>query len=94
VDNLTIKNQGASTSKNVEKQEIGGGFFQFIIPNVRNDPTMTQEKKQRLEISKINRTIWQKKNEITRLRRDENFVLVDQNPRVLAKEQTIIPNQE
>jgi len=33
-------------------------------------------------------------NELTRLRRSGNFVLVDQNPRVPSQEQRTIPNQE
>jgi hypothetical protein len=80
MDNLTIANQGTSTSRNVEKRGIGGGVFQGIVPNVRNDPTPTQETKQRVEIVQMNRTIRQMKNELTRFRRVENFVPVDQNP--------------
>jgi hypothetical protein len=34
------------------------------------------------------------KNELTRLRRVENFIPVDQNPRVPTQEQRRIPNQE
>ena len=43
--NLTIANQGASSSKNVEKIGIGGGIFQGVIPDVRNDPNTAQETK-------------------------------------------------
>jgi hypothetical protein len=35
---------------------------------------MTQETKKRLEITQMNRTIRQMQNELTRLRRDENFI--------------------
>ena len=87
MDNLTIANQGASTSRNVEKWGNRGGFFQGIMPNVINDPNTTQKIKQRLEISQMNRTIRQMQNEKTRLRRAENFTPVDQNPRVIAQEQ-------
>jgi hypothetical protein len=61
---------------------------------VRNDPTTTQETKQRLEVAQMNRIIQQMQNELTRLRISENFVLVDQNPRVPSQEQRRIPNQE
>ena len=38
--NLTISNQGSSSSKNVEKREIGG-IFQGVILEIRNDSTTT-----------------------------------------------------
>ena len=94
MDNLTIANQGASTSKNVEKRGVGGGILQGVIRNVRNEPFMTQETKQILEIAQMNRTIRQMQNELTRLRRAEIFIPTDQNPRVPTQEQSINPNQE
>jgi hypothetical protein len=53
MDTLAISNQGASTSRNVENRGtrnvenrgVGGGILQGVIPNVRNDPTTTQETK-------------------------------------------------
>jgi hypothetical protein len=37
---LAISNQGVSSSKNVEKREIGG-IFQGVILEIRNDSTTT-----------------------------------------------------
>jgi hypothetical protein len=51
---------------------------------VRNDPATMQKMRQRMEIVQMNRTIRQMKNELTRLRRGENFVL---NSRILSQEQ-------
>jgi hypothetical protein len=87
MNTLAISNQGPSTSRKVENQGVGGGILQGVIPNVKNDPSTTQEMKQRLEISQMNRTIRQMQNELTRLRRDENFVPTNQNPRILIQEQ-------
>jgi hypothetical protein len=99
MDTLTISNQGASSSRrnedqrtrNTENQGIGGGILKGVIPNVRNDPTMTQETKQRMEIAQMNRTIKQMQNELTRLRRNENF---PPNPRMHVQEQRRNPIQE
>jgi hypothetical protein len=95
MDNIAISNQGASTSRNVENQRtrnvenrgFGGGILQGVIPNVRHDPTITQETKQIIEIAQMNQTIREMQNELTRLRRGEFFSSNDQNPRVLAHEQ-------
>jgi hypothetical protein len=65
MDTFSISNQGASTSRKVEDQRahntenrgVGGGILQGVIPNVRNDPTTTQETRQRMEIAHMNRTI-------------------------------------
>jgi hypothetical protein len=67
-----------------------------VIPNVKNDPTTTQEMKQRMEIAQMNRTIRQMQNELTRLRRDENFVPTNQNPRIPIrnKEETMSKRKE
>jgi hypothetical protein len=65
--NLTIANQRASGSRNVDKRGIGG-IFQGVIPDVRNDLATTQETKQKIEISQMNRSIWKMQNELTRLR--------------------------
>jgi hypothetical protein len=43
--------------------------------------------RQRMEITQMNRTIRQMQNKLTRLRRDENFVPTNQNPRILVQEQ-------
>jgi hypothetical protein len=84
MDNLTIINQGASTSIFFIKQGIGGGVFQGVVPNVRNHPTTTKETNQILEISQMNRTIQQMKIELTRLGRDQKFIPDDKNPRFTA----------
>jgi hypothetical protein len=81
MENLTIASQGASGSKNVEKSGIGG-IFQGVIPYVINYPVATQETKQRIEISQMNRTIQQMQNELTRLRRVGNLPPKDQKFRV------------
>jgi hypothetical protein len=65
--NLTIANQRDSGSRNVDKRGIGG-IFQGVIPDVRNDLATTQETKQKIEISQMNRSIWKMQNELTRLR--------------------------
>jgi hypothetical protein len=51
----------------------------------------TQETKQRIEIAQMNRTIKQMKNEITRLRRRDNYAA---NPRIPVPEQRRNPPQE
>jgi hypothetical protein len=51
---------------------------------VTNDPTTMQETKQRMEITQMNQTIRQMQNELTRLRRNENF---SPNPRIPIQEQ-------
>jgi hypothetical protein len=38
-----------------------------------------------MEITQMNRTIQHMQNELTRLRRDENFVPTNQNPRIPAQ---------
>jgi hypothetical protein len=65
MDDLTISDQGASSSRriedqrnrNTETQGTGGGMFRGTIPNLRNDPELAQEMKQRMEIAQMNRTI-------------------------------------
>jgi hypothetical protein len=89
---LNIDDQGASSSrKNEEKksrpiqnQATGGGFFKGTIPDVKVDPVAAQETKQRIEIAQMNRTIRKMQNEITRLRRGDNYV---ENPRMSVQEQ-------
>jgi len=79
---LSIDDQGASSStKNEEKksraiqnQATRTCFFKGTIPNVKVDPVAAQETKQRIEIEQINRTIRKMKNEITKLRRGDNYV--------------------
>jgi hypothetical protein len=88
---LSIDNQGASSSiKNKEfkprptqNKIIGGGIFKGTIPDVKVDPVATQETKQRIEILQMNRTIKKMQNEITRLRREYNYV---ENPRIPVPE--------
>jgi hypothetical protein len=58
---------------------------------VKVDPVVEQETKQRIEISQINRTIREMKNEITRLRKVYNYVA---NLRMMVQEQRINPPQE
>jgi hypothetical protein len=97
--NLNIDDQGASSSKrNEEKrsrpsqnQITGGGFFKGTIPDVKTDPVAAQETKQRIEIAQMNRTIRQMQNEITRLRRNDNYI---PNPRMSVQEQRRNPPQE
>jgi hypothetical protein len=96
---LNIDDQGASSSrKNEEKksrpiqnQTIGGGFFKGTIPDVKVDPVAAQETKQRIEIAQMNRTIRKMKNEITRLRRGDNYVA---NLRMSVQEKRRNPPQE
>jgi hypothetical protein len=47
-----------------------------------------------MEITQMNKTIRQMQNELTRLRRAQNFAPTNQNPRFPAQEQRRIPNQE
>jgi hypothetical protein len=58
---------------------------------VKVDPVATQETKQRIEIAQMNRTIRKMQNEITRLRRVDNYVA---NPRMSVQEQRGNPPQE
>jgi hypothetical protein len=44
-------------TRHTENQGVGGGFFKGTIPNVKNDPTATQETRQRMEIAQMNQTI-------------------------------------
>jgi hypothetical protein len=69
----------------------GGGFFKGTIPDVKVDPATTQETKQRIEIVQMNRTIKQMQNEITRLRRGDNYM---PNPRIPIPEQRRNPPPE
>jgi 2-iminoacetate synthase ThiH len=86
---LTIDHQGASSSRNNEElkpqptQTSGGVFFKGTILDVQVDPVAAQETKQRTEIAQMNRTIRKMYNEITRLRRGDNYV---PNPRMSIKE--------
>jgi hypothetical protein len=96
---LSIDNQGASSSRKNEEfkprlaqnQTIGGGFFKGTIPDVKVDPVAAQETKQRIEIAQMNRTIKQMQNEITRLRRGDNYV---ENLRMSVPEKRRNPPQE
>jgi hypothetical protein len=58
---------------------------------VKVDPVATQETKQRIEIAQMNRTIRKMQNDITRLRRVDNYVA---NPRMSVQEQRGNPPQE
>jgi hypothetical protein len=58
---------------------------------VKTDPVAAQETKQRIEIAQMNRTIRQMQNEITRLRRNDNYI---PNPRMSVPEQRRNPPQE
>jgi hypothetical protein len=58
---------------------------------VKVDPVAAQETKQRIEIAQMNRTIRKMKNEITRLRRGDNYVA---NPRMSVQEKRRNPPQE
>jgi hypothetical protein len=49
---------------------MGGYFFKGTIPDVKIDPVVAQETKQRIKITQMNRTIKQMQNEIIRLRRE------------------------
>jgi hypothetical protein len=96
---LNIDNQGASSSRKNEEfkprvaqnQMVGGGFFKGTIPDVKVDPVVVQETKKRIEIAQMNRTIKQMQNEITRLRRGDNYM---PNPRMLIPEQRRNPPPE
>jgi hypothetical protein len=96
---LNIDNQGASSSRKNEEfkprvaqnQMVGGGFFKGTIPDVKVDPVAAQETKQRIEIAQMNRTIKQMQNEITRLRRGDNYM---PNPRIPIPEQRRNPPPE
>jgi hypothetical protein len=89
---LNIDDQGASSSrKNEEKnswsiqnQATEGVFFKGTIPDVKVDPVVAQETKKRIEIAQMNITIMKMKNEITKLRRGDNYIA---NPRMLVQEQ-------
>jgi hypothetical protein len=70
---------------------VGGGFFKGTIPDVKVDPVAAQETKQRIEIAQMNRTIKQMQNEITRLRRGDNYM---PNPRMSIPEQRRNPPPE
>jgi hypothetical protein len=95
---LSIDNQGASSSgKNEEfnlqpaqNQTMGGGFLNGTILDIKVDPVAAQETKKRIEIAQMNRTIKQMQNEITRLRRGDNYVA---NPRMPIPEQRSNPPQ-
>jgi hypothetical protein len=62
MDNLSISNKEASSSKrnkdqrtyHTQNQGVGGGILKGEFPNVRNDPTTTQETRQRMEIALMN----------------------------------------
>jgi hypothetical protein len=58
---------------------------------VKVDPVATQETKKRIEIVEMNRSIKQMHNEITRLRRGDNYV---ENPRMLVPEKRRNPPHE
>jgi hypothetical protein len=96
---LRIDNQGASSSRKNEEfkprltqnQIIGGGFFKGIIPYVKVDPVMAQETKKIIEIAQMNITIRKMLNEITRLRRGDNYV---ENLRIPVQEKIRNPPQE
>ena len=53
---------------------MGGGFFKGTILHVKVDLFAAQETKHIIEIAQINRTINKMQNEITRLRRGDNYV--------------------
>jgi hypothetical protein len=53
---------------------MGGGFFKGTIPDVKVDPMATQETKKKIEIAQMNKTIKQMNNDITRLRRGDNYM--------------------
>jgi hypothetical protein len=44
---LSISPQGPSTSRSSENRAIGGGILQGVPPNVRNDPGVSQETRQK-----------------------------------------------
>jgi hypothetical protein len=70
---------------------MGGGLIKGTIPDVKVDPVARQETKQRIEIAQMNRTIKKMQNEITKLRRGDNYV---ENPRIPIIEQRSNPPQE
>jgi len=74
-----------------QNQTIGGGFFKGTIPDVKVDPVVAQETKQRIEIAQMNRTIKQMHNEITKLRTGDNYV---ENPRMPFPDKIMNPPQE
>jgi hypothetical protein len=74
-----------------ENQAVGGGFFKGTILDVKMDLVAAQEMKQRMEIAQMNRTIRQMQNEITRLRRNDNYM---PNMRMSVPEQRRNPTQE
>jgi len=85
---MNIDYQGASSlrkneekkSRPIQNKAIGGGFFKGTV---LVDPIASQETKKRIEIEKMNRTIKKMKNEITRLRRGDNYVA---KPRMSVQE--------
>jgi hypothetical protein len=62
-------------TRNTRDRGFGDGMLKGVIPNVTNDPAM--------EIAQMNRIIREMKNEITRLRRNENLL---PNPRMIVQE--------
>jgi hypothetical protein len=70
---------------------MGGGFFKGTIPDVKVDPMVAQVTKKIIEIAQMNRTIKQMQNDITRLRRGDNYV---ENPRMPILEKRRNPPQE
>jgi hypothetical protein len=99
--NLNIDDQGASSSKRNEEKRMrpsqnhitSGGFFKGTISNVKTDHVASQETKQRIEIAQMNRTIRQMQNEITRLRRNDNYIPI-QGCRSQNKEGTLLKSRE
>jgi hypothetical protein len=78
---LSISPQAPSTSRSYENREIGGGFLQGLLPNVRNDLGASQETRKKIEMAQLRRTIEKMQNEINRLKRSENLILPHQNMR-------------
>jgi hypothetical protein len=99
IGGLIIDNQGASglrkneelKSRVAQNQMVVGGFFRGTIPNVKIDPMAAQETKKNIEIAQMNRTIKQMQNEITILRRGDNYM---PNPRIPIPEQRRNPPPE
>jgi hypothetical protein len=58
---------------------------------VKIDLVVAQETKQRIKIAQLNRTIRQMQNEITRLRRNDNYI---PNPRISVPKQISNPPQD
>jgi len=81
MDTLIISYQGSSNLKktkyqretNTEDRGFGRGILKGVISNVTNDPSTMQEKKQRMDIDQMNLTIRHMQNELTKLRRNDNF---------------------